>query len=386
MSKPLTREVVSEAVAFGTGVLPRLTLIELAQVLGVSLRHLLRCVHANRKYFVFDSEKNVTTIKSNHEAAIFVDGNTAWKWFIENVCGGNENLAMPLSNQTELARNTNRPIRWEQQFAYVFAPHITDQAAGEGLNAKMTAMEPGLAGRMVRLGLINGTGNSPDKFFFGIIANESEIKSLRSGKLHLFLAEAAVEIMQVDSWVVVEPEKEWVKSETRYVVEAHIPATAGQAGGVTGTTGHGADYAKSPNQPAPMPTAQIPPHDPNPPAPVLARPPVPPAVPASAPIPVAVVVPPVTPGPPQSGGLNTLDQLSALLQPGPTDVKSLKQDIRKTAGAPEPVLPPPVSATAVAVAPRSAVPVVPASSNPAAPKSAVEAEALLNGLLGRIGG
>jgi hypothetical protein len=92
----------------------------------------------------------------------------------------------------------------------------------------------------------------------------------------------------------------------------------------------------------------------------------------------------VTPSP--QGGLHTLDQLSALLQPGPIDVKSIKQDIRKTAGAPEPVLPPPVSAPAVAVAPRAAVPVVPASSNPAAPKSAADAEELLNGLLGRIGG
>jgi hypothetical protein len=370
MSK-LTRDAVAEAVAFGTGVLPRLTLIELAQVLGVSLRHLLRCVQSNRKHFVFDSEKSVTAIRSSHEDSILVNSNTAWKWFIENVCGGNEKIAMPLNNQTELARNTNRPIRWEQQFAYVFAPHITDQAAGEGLNAKMTAIEPGLSGRMVRLGLINGTGNSPDKFFFGIIATESEIKSRRSGRLQLFLADATVEMMEVDSWVVVEPEKEWVKSETRYVVEAHIPVTAGQAGGVTGATGHGADYAKSPNPPSPVP----------------AHPPVAPVVPvvsAPTPPPVAVAVPPVTPGP--QGGLNTLDQLSALLQPAPAaDVRAIKQDIRKNAAAPEPTVAPPPAPPAVAVAPRSAVPVVPAS--PAAePKSAVEANAMLNDLLGRIGG
>ena len=115
----LTREKVSEAIAFGKSVLPKLTAVELASTLEVSLTDILKCIKANQSSFKFDTDKNIVELQTNK--AMLLSSNEVSAWY-EEKNKGKKSLAV--QTQKTISDNTNSPIRWLNNFSFTTSDFI----------------------------------------------------------------------------------------------------------------------------------------------------------------------------------------------------------------------------------------------------------------------
>lgn len=169
----LTREKVSEAIAFGKSVLPKLTAVELASVLEVSLTDVLKCIKLNQSAFKFDIDKNIVELQTNKSA--FLNSSQVSAWFNEK---HKNTKFLVVQTQATISENTNSPIRWNQNFSHAVSVFIDPNKDGlDAIASSVNNYGELVSKRVTLLGRIDGGGTSVDKFIYGVILESSEIES-----------------------------------------------------------------------------------------------------------------------------------------------------------------------------------------------------------------
>lgn len=168
----LTREKVSEAIAFGKSVLPKLTAVELASTLEVSLTDILKCIKANQSSFKFDTDKNIVELQTNK--AILLSSNEVSAWY-EEKNKGKKSLAV--QTQKTISDSTNSPIRWLNNFSFATAVFIDPNKEGrDAIESAFRNYGPSVSERMILLGRIDGGGSSIDKHVYGVVLTSDEVE------------------------------------------------------------------------------------------------------------------------------------------------------------------------------------------------------------------
>lgn len=168
----LTREKVSEAIAFGKSVLPKLTAVELASTLEVSLTDMLKCIKANQSSFKFDTDKNIVELQTNK--AMLLSSNEVSAWY-EEKNKGKKSLAV--QTQKTISDNTNSPIRWLNNFSFTTSVFIDPNKDGkDAIESALRNYGPEVSARMAFLGRIDGGGSSIDKHVYGVVLTSDEVE------------------------------------------------------------------------------------------------------------------------------------------------------------------------------------------------------------------
>jgi len=211
----LTREVVSEAINLGKDFLPNFTAVEMAKILNVPLIAALKCIQANKKVFRFNADKRIEGLDATN-AIQTMNSNEVWNWYLTKRLGGDANRCMPLSDQNRLNASVNSRVKWELQFGLVACTFASNEASGTDVAARVkTVYGADIAARLVRLGTVNGSGQIPDRYLFGVIVAEAEIAARKVGNISLYSAEWAMEEMLTEiDWVTIEtgprPGAQWI--------------------------------------------------------------------------------------------------------------------------------------------------------------------------------
>jgi hypothetical protein len=214
----LTREVISEAINLGKDFLPNFTATELAKVLNVPLIAVLKCIQANRKVFRFSPDKRIEGLDAT-SAIQTMNSNEVWNWYLTKRLGGDANRCMPLSDQNRLNASVNSRVKWEQQFGLVTCTFASLEASGADVAARVsTVYGADISARLTRLGTVNGSGQIPDRYLFGVIITEAETAARKVGSIALYSPEWAMEEMLTEiDWVVIEtgprPGAQWIPKD-----------------------------------------------------------------------------------------------------------------------------------------------------------------------------
>jgi hypothetical protein len=201
----LTREVISEALSLGKGVMPKMSAVELAQILDVSLWDMLKSIQANFKNFRFDAEKNITGLDATGSVQT-MNSTEVWTWYLKNRLGGVAERCLPLSDQNRLNASVNSRVKWEANFGLATCTFASLEKSGTDVTKRVTEnYGNGVASRVTFLGTISGSGQIPDRYLFGVILTEDEIKARRICNIPLYSPDWAMEEMlaQID-WVVID--------------------------------------------------------------------------------------------------------------------------------------------------------------------------------------
>lgn len=234
----ITRETIIEAIRLGKDILPKFTAFEMARVIGVPVKHLLKAIQANLKNFKFDSEKNIIGL-DNSSRIQNINSNEVWTWYLTNRLNGKSNACLTVSDQQRLMASLNSRIKWELNFGLVTATFASQEISGTDVRNRIVSdYSPTLAARLIKLGTVSGSGQVPDRYVFGIILTEEEISNRKIEHLPLYLPDWAMEEMM--------NEVDWVDVEVPDIYEVTtLPIPPG------GTAGPSA-----PGEPSPPPSSQ----------------------------------------------------------------------------------------------------------------------------------
>lgn len=214
----LTRETVSEAIALGKDILPNFTALELAQVLNVPLIAVLKCIKANQKVFRLSETKTILGLDAS-SAIQTMNSNEVWNWYLKHRLGGEANRCLPLSDQNRLNASVNSRVKWEVNFGFVTATFASMEKSGTDVGNRVnTVYGADIATRLVRLGTVNGSGQIPDRYLFGVVVSEAEIAARKIGVISLYSPEWAMEEMLTEvDWTVIEtgpkPGVQWIPKD-----------------------------------------------------------------------------------------------------------------------------------------------------------------------------
>lgn len=242
----ITREAVQEAITLTSGVLPRTTAIELAQVIGVPLHAMLKSIQANRKLFKLDAEKNIVGLDATGSVQT-MNSTEVWAWYVKNRLQGKAERCLPLSDQSRLNGSVNSRVKWETNFGLVTATFATNEATGSDVHDRVSAVySPEIAKRLVRLGTVSGAGQIPDRYLYGVMVTEAEIKDRRICGLSLYSPEWAMEEMLTEvDWIVIDtgprPGAQWIPRDK--LIEGDPIDGEGEGEGAAGGEGQPDDAA-----------------------------------------------------------------------------------------------------------------------------------------------
>ena len=215
----LTRELVQEAISLGYQNLPQFSAIELALVLGVPVKAVLKCIQANKKVFKMDAEKTIIGLDASN-ALQTMNSNEVWNWYLTNCLGGDAKQCLPLSDQNRLNGTvSNSRVKWEIQFVHVAATFASNDKTGEDVKERVRQdYSEAISSRLVRLGTIGGQGQIPDRFLFGVQVTDEELKARKLAGRHLYSPDWAMEAMLTHiDWVTIDvgpkPGAEWIAKD-----------------------------------------------------------------------------------------------------------------------------------------------------------------------------
>src|SRR5271157_4268340 len=165
----LTQKSVSEAVDFGNAYLPKgsLTLIKLADLLGVSLPVMVLCFKKNIKLFNMNmSDRTITGIKAVENQ---MNSQEIWNWFVINKLNGDSNKCFPVTTQWKLNTSLAK-TKIDKPFSYAICVFMTPDKTGSEAEDKIKEMgQADLAKRLEKLATIEGNGQALDRFIYGVI-------------------------------------------------------------------------------------------------------------------------------------------------------------------------------------------------------------------------
>jgi hypothetical protein len=215
----LTREVVQEAISLGKDFIPNFTVVELARILNVPLLTILKCVRANQKVFRFADPGRIIQGLDATNAIQTMNSNEVWSWYLKKRLDGDANRCMTLSDQNRLNASVNSRVKWEASFGFVTATFATNELTGSDVRERVNGVYgEAVAKRLVRLGTVSGSGQIPDRYLYGVIVTEDELKARKVCGLLLYSPEWAMEEMLTEvDWTVIDtgprPGVQWIKSE-----------------------------------------------------------------------------------------------------------------------------------------------------------------------------
>jgi hypothetical protein len=201
----ITRESIVESIKLSKDVLPKFTAFEMARVIGVPVKYLLKAIQANHKNFKFDAEKNIISL-DNTSRVQNINSNEVWGWYLKNKLEGNDKGCLMVSDQQRLMASLNARVKWDCSFGLVTATFATLELSGTDVkNRVVKDYDADIAGRLIKLGTIGGAGQVPDRYVFGVILAEAEIAARQLGSFPLYSTDWAMEMMMdaVD-WIDIE--------------------------------------------------------------------------------------------------------------------------------------------------------------------------------------
>ena len=194
----ITRELMAEAIALGWATLPRFTVLELAQVLGVPPLIAMKAVQANSKHIRFDNDKNILGLEIGTGTKM-VNTQEAYNWFIAERCGGKPDNCLHLQTKGLIASAVNTRIQWSSDFASAVSVFLcgdnTPQEAQSRVARQFGGRPPFDINRMVRLGVAMGHGQVPERYFYGIVLTQAEGEARVLGGIPIYSTEWATEAM-----------------------------------------------------------------------------------------------------------------------------------------------------------------------------------------------
>ncbi len=222
----LAHESIIEAIKLSKDVLPKFTAFEMARVMGVPVKYLLRSIQANFKNFKFDIEKNITGLDSTNQLQN-INSNEVWGWYLKNVIDGKPEACLTINDQTRLMAALNARLKWDLQFGLVTATFASQELSGTDVRNRVASVYSSeIAQRLVKLCTVSGSGQIPDRYVFGVILTEDEIAARKLGSFPLYSPEWAMEMMM--------GEVDWVDVEVPDIYEVTtLPFSNNQPGGHT---------------------------------------------------------------------------------------------------------------------------------------------------------
>ena len=197
----LTREVVDNAIKLGNDILPKFTVMELAQILDVPLSVMARCVQMNRKLFTIASNGALEPLKRN--GTMMMTSGEIWAWYVKNKLKGDEKACFPVqSDQRLVADLSNAKVKIEKPFNYAICTFLSLDKTGSESTEKVKAINEALVSRVVKLARLEGNGQVADRFVFGIILTDAEVAARVCVGVPLYQADWAMEEIQkgTDEW------------------------------------------------------------------------------------------------------------------------------------------------------------------------------------------